>query len=184
MIDDLLHLARLDQRRPLDLAPTDIGCLVDDAVADAHVIQPNRPIAVQIDATHCRAGMLVIDADEDLLRQAIANVIGNALVHTDPDVEVVVSARADVDGDGVIIDVTDRGHGMDPQTVERVTERFYRADPARSRHRGGSGLGLSIVDAAVLAHHGSLSVLSAAGAGTTVSMALPRHAGDTGREDE
>jgi two-component system OmpR family sensor kinase len=73
----------------------------------------------------------------------------------------------------VTLDVIDRGHGMPPDVLERATERFYRADPARARHRGGSGLGLSIVDAAVAAHGGTFTIASEPGAGTTVSLVLP-----------
>ena len=69
--------------------------------------------------------------------------------------------------------VTDHGPGMPPDVAAKVTQRFYRADPARVRHRGGSGLGLSIADAAVVAHGGTIAVDSAVGRGTTVTVALP-----------
>ena len=86
----------------------------------------------------------------------ISNVVGNALVHTEPDVAVTLRVER-VDG-LVAFDVEDAGQGMPPDVAERATERFYRADPARSRHRGGSGLGLSIVDAAVAAHGGTVTI--------------------------
>jgi two-component system OmpR family sensor kinase len=73
----------------------------------------------------------------------------------------------------VTLEVDDRGPGMTPEIAERVTERFFRADPARSRHRGGSGLGLSIVDATVSAHGGSVSIDSVLGRGTTVTLSMP-----------
>ncbi|MEZ5165788.1 MAG: ATP-binding protein [Acidimicrobiales bacterium] len=74
--------------------------------------------------------------------------------------------------------VSDDGVGMDPEIVDRITERFF-ADRSRSRQKGGSGLGLAIVDAVVAAHGGTLGIESAPGAGTTVTVALPRtgHAG-------
>jgi two-component system OmpR family sensor kinase len=72
-----------------------------------------------------------------------------------------------------VVEVVDHGGGMAPDVAARAFERFYRADPSRSRHRGGSGLGLAIVDAVVGAHGGAVSIDSAPGAGTTVRIALP-----------
>ena len=69
--------------------------------------------------------------------------------------------------------MTDHGPGMPPEVAAKVTQRFYRADPARARHRGGSGLGMSIADAAVSAHGGTIGVDSAVGRGTTVTVTLP-----------
>jgi two-component system OmpR family sensor kinase len=97
--------------------------------------------------------------------------VGNALVHTEPEVAVMLRVER-VDG-LVAFDVEDAGQGMPPDVAERATERFYRADPARSRHRGGSGLGLSIVDAAVAAHGGSVAIDSESDRGTTVRLAFP-----------
>lgn len=173
LIDDMLDLAKLDQHPELAIAPVDLGAIAEDVAADARAVQPRRPITTEV--TPCLLpGGLWVDGNEDVLRQAIGNVVGNALVHTDPTVAVRVCVRrAD---DQVIVAVTDFGHGMDEDTAARVTERFFRADPARSRHRGGSGLGLAIVDAAVQAHHGTLTVDSAPGVGTTVSIALPARA--------
>ena len=170
LIDDMLRLAKLDQHPQLTFTSVDLGVLAADAVADARAVQPQRPITTRV-----ATGALVVDGNEDVLRQAIGNVVGNALVHTDPEVAMCVSARrAD---NQVIVAIADEGQGMDAETAARVTERFFRADPARSRHRGGSGLGLAIVDAAVQAHRGTLTVASTPGAGTTVSIAVPvRHA--------
>jgi two-component system OmpR family sensor kinase len=117
-------------------------------------------------------GVVLVGGDEDRLRQVLGNVVGNALVHTAADVPIDV--RVSVRGGEVSIEVEDHGQGMDPELARRVTERFFRADPARSRHRGGSGLGLAIADAAVAAHGGSLHVESRPGLGTTVRITLPR----------
>jgi two-component system OmpR family sensor kinase len=162
----MLVLAKLDEERPLQLRRVDVAALARDAVADARATAPHRQIA--LDAGE---GDATVEGDEDRLRQVIANVVGNALVHTEPDVPIAVRWRV---ADGrVTLDVIDRGHGMPPDVLERATERFYRADPARARHRGGSGLGLSIVDAAVAAHGGTFTIESEPGAGTTVSLVLP-----------
>ena len=115
----------------------------------------------------------MIVGDEDRLRQVVANVVGNALVHTEPDAPDLDPRRSrrrarDARGRGRT------GRACPPRSPSGSTERFYRADPARSRHRGGSGLGLSIVDAAVAAHGGSVDIDSEPGRGTCVRLTLPR----------
>ena len=84
-----------------------------------------------------------------------------------------ITIRVSEHAGSVTLEVDDRGPGMTPEIAERVTERFFRADPARSRHRGGSGLGLSIVDATVAAHGGSVAIDSVLGRGTTVTLTMP-----------
>ena len=101
----------------------------------------------------------------------IANVVGNALVHTAGDVPIAI--RVTAENGSVVLEVDDRGPGMAADFADRVAERFFRADPARSRHRGGSGLGLSIVDATVSAHGGSVDIDSEKGRGTTVRLTMP-----------
>lgn len=165
LVEDLLQLARLDQGRPLELVPVDLGPLVDDAARDARATDPSREVRSE------RTGDLVVTGDEQRLRQVLANVVGNALVHTPPGTSITLDARAD--GDLVVVEVRDRGPGMAPEAASRAFERFYRVDPARSRHRGGTGLGLAIVDAIVRAHGGRASLTSAPGQGTTVRLELP-----------
>ena len=164
LVDDMLLLAKLDEERPLDHRPVDLGVLVTDAANDARIAAPGRPITVDYES-------VVIDGDEDRLRQVVANVVGNALVHTDAGLPVHISARRD--GDQAVLVVEDQGPGMPVEVAERATERFYRADQARSRHRGGSGLGLSIVDATVTSHGGEVSIDTATGGGTRVRITLP-----------
>jgi two-component system OmpR family sensor kinase len=165
LVDDLLHLARLDQGRPIEREPVDVAALARDAARDAQAVEPERPITVTADPT------LVVRGDEARLRQVLANLITNALVHTEPGTPV--SVRAAREGDEAVLEVTDRGAGMEPAVAARAFERFFRADPARSRHRGGSGLGLAIVAATVAAHGGTVRLDSAPGAGTTVRVTLP-----------
>ena len=165
LVDDLLRLARLDEGRELERRPVDLAVLVADAARDAQATAPDRPVTVEVD------GPVVVAGDERLLRQVVANLAANALVHTDADVAVHLRARV-VDGRAVL-EVADEGPGMAPEVAERVFERFYRADPSRSRHRGGSGLGLAIVEAVVSAHGGTVSVTTAPGEGTTVRAELP-----------
>jgi two-component system OmpR family sensor kinase len=173
LVEDMLSLARLDEHRPLTVRPVDLTALARDAASDARAAAPDRPITVDAGPTP-----IVIDGDEDRLRQVIANVVGNALVHTDPDVPVTI--RVERDGATATFSVDDRGQGMTAEVAERVTERFFRADPSRSRHRGGTGLGLSIVDATVSAHGGAVAIDSEPGRGTTVRLTMPRARGDGG----
>jgi two-component system OmpR family sensor kinase len=166
LVDDMLELAKLDQHRPLDARPVDLAALAADAAADARAAAPNREITLDIPPDPAP-----VNGDEDRLRQVIANVVGNALVHTGADVPITI--RVSRLAGSVTLEVDDRGPGMTPEVAERVTERFFRADPARARHRGGSGLGLSIVDATVSAHGGSVVIDSEPERGTTVRLTMP-----------
>ncbi|HET6950594.1 MAG TPA: HAMP domain-containing sensor histidine kinase [Acidimicrobiales bacterium] len=165
LVDDLLALARLDQGRPLDMGPVELAHLAEDAARDARAIDPDRPVEA------ITTGGLVVTGDEQRLRQVIANVVGNALVHTPPGTPVEI--RTFEDGGAAVVEITDHGPGMSPEVAARAFERFYRADPARSRHRGGSGLGLAIVNATVEAHGGTTQLDTAPGRGTTVRLRLP-----------
>jgi two-component system OmpR family sensor kinase len=109
------------------------------------------------------------------LRQVVGNLVNNALIHTPPgtDVKVRVGTTHDADGHWVVLEVADTGPGLPAADAERVFERFYRADPSRTRASGGTGLGLSIVAALVAAHDGTVSVDTAPGAGTTFRVRLP-----------
>jgi two-component system OmpR family sensor kinase len=166
LVDDLLHLARLDQGRPLEREPVDLTAVVEDAARDARAVAPTRRIA-----TTTADGRLVVEGDEGRLRQVVANLVGNALVHTDPG--SAIELRAVRDGETAVVEVVDEGPGMAPEVAARAFERFFRADPARARHRGGSGLGLAIVDATVRAHGGAVSLTSTPAGGTTVRVELP-----------
>ncbi len=165
LVDDLLLLARLDQQRPLEHLPVELGGLARDAVADARVRDPGRPIDLAVpDAP------VLVTGDPDRLRQVLDNLLGNALVHTPEGTPVRLTLDPD-SGRHVVLAVHDEGPGMTADQAARVFERFYRADSARSR--GGSGLGLSIVDAVVAAHGGTVRCTSEPGDGTTFIMTLP-----------
>lgn len=171
LIEDMLLLAKLDEERSLETEPVDLLVLAQDAVSDARASAPERPIDLVLGDGVTTGSAVVVAGDDDRLRQVIANVVSNALVHTDSD--VVVTVTVGITNSHATIAVSDSGDGMTPDAARRVTERFFRADPARSRHRGGSGLGLAIVDAAVTAHGGTVTVESAEGLGTTVTIAIP-----------
>jgi two-component system OmpR family sensor kinase len=166
LVEDMLVLAKFDEQRPLDLRPVDLVALARDAAADARAHAQERTIVFDADVDTA-----IVNGDEDRLRQVIGNVVGNAIVHTEPSVPISISIRR-LNGD-IVLDVSDEGPGMSADVAARVTERFFRADPARARNRGGSGLGLSIVDAAVSAHGGSVEIDSVEDRGTTVRLVLP-----------
>jgi two-component system OmpR family sensor kinase len=167
LVEDLLLLARLDQGRALDRTTdhVDLGVLAVDAVSDARAVDPTRPVTAAV------AEGVAVEGDEGRLRQVVANLVGNALVHTPPGTPVQVTVTRN--GSDAVLEVHDDGPGMAEPVAARAFERFYRADPARSRHAGGSGLGLSIVKAIVQAHGGTVAVVTGDGRGTTVRVALP-----------
>ncbi|MET0424333.1 MAG: HAMP domain-containing sensor histidine kinase [Actinoplanes sp.] len=162
-----------------DLAAADAGTLrmhpelvyVSDAVGqvvDAH--RPNAAAArVRLTAEH--DGDLELVADPVRLRQLIGNLLANAIRHTPPGGAVTV--RTGRDEGSLTIAVTDTGHGIAPDDLPRVFDRFWRADESRSRHTGGSGLGLPIARQLAEAHRGTITVDSTLGAGATFTVKLP-----------
>ena len=176
LVEDLLLLARLDQQRPLARNPIDLLSLAADAVHDARMLAPARTISLTVQPG---AAFLVV-GDEPRLRQVIGNLMSNALTHT-PDgtpIEVsigsgVLDPRVKNPAPAIFLDVIDHGPGMTTDQANRVFERFYRADQARTRTTGGSGLGLSIVSSLMTAHGGVASVRTAPGRGATFRVTLP-----------
>jgi two-component system OmpR family sensor kinase len=171
LVEDMLLLARLDQQRPIERRPVDLLTLAADAVQDARMIAPDRPIDLNVGS----ATAFLVLGDEVRLRQVIGNLMSNALSHT-PDgtpVTVAILAGPREPVPSVVLEVTDQGPGMPPEQAEHVFERFYRGDQARTRKAGGTGLGLAIVAALVARHHGRVGVDTAPGAGSTVRVELP-----------
>ena len=165
LVDDLLLLARLDERPPLALERVDLGALAEEAVAAARVVEPARPIAFD------PPGEVFVEADPLRLRQVIDNLLANVRVHTPPETACTVSIEREATD--AMLTVRDEGPGLEPELAARVFERFVRADGSRSRDAGGSGLGLSIAHAIVGAHGGSIAVETAVGAGTAFVLRLP-----------
>jgi len=171
LVEDMLLLARLDQQRPIEQRPVDLLTLAADAVQDARIIAPDRRIELKVGSA---AAFLVL-GDEVRLRQVIGNLMNNALTHT-PDgtavtVRILAGPREPVPS--VVLEVADEGPGLPPEQAERVFERFYRADQARTRTAGGTGLGLAIVAALVAAHGGTVTLQTAPGHGATFRVTLP-----------
>jgi signal transduction histidine kinase len=176
LVEDLLLLARLDQQRPLDRDPVDLLALAAEAVNDAHAVAPDRQIELVLGTGDGDVGTaLVVLGDDQRLRQVLANLVNNALTHTPAGSPVEVRVgTAPLDGrPGAAVEVVDHGPGLTPEQTERVFERFFRADPARSSAAGGTGLGLSIVAALVAVHGGTVQVDSVPGRGARFRVVLP-----------
>jgi two-component system OmpR family sensor kinase len=174
LVDDLLLLARLDQQRPLEITEVDLVDLVTDAVAAARATAPERVLEIHVDGP---AVGLTVPGDPLRLRQVVDNLVSNALLYSPADQPVAVRIGAPATADGrptwATIAVVDHGRGMPPEVAARAFERFYRADAARSRADGGSGLGLSIVAAIVAAHGGTVDLQTTVGQGCRITVSLP-----------
>jgi two-component system OmpR family sensor kinase len=167
LVAELLELARLDRGSSLDLAEADLAEVVRDAVADARAVEPGRPVEAE------SPDRLVALVDEARVRQVLANLLGNVREHTPRDAPVRVRL-AQVRG-GVVLEVADAGPGMSAQDAARAFDRFARGADRRGADgdQGGSGLGLSIVQAIAQAHGGQAVLESWPGRGTRVQIWLP-----------
>jgi len=193
LVDDMLLLARLDQQRSLDFRTVDLLAIAADALHDARVIAPDRAINLTVETSDAP----LVTGDEVGLRQVVSNLISNAMTHTPDGTAIDITIRSGAMGNGqrpapagavrpgdaspiggssepaVILEVADQGPGLNDDQKERVFERFYRTDRARSRRAGGTGLGLAIVAAMISAHDGLVWVDSQPGQGATFGLALP-----------
>jgi two-component system OmpR family sensor kinase len=184
LVQDLLMLARLDQERPIELAPVALPRVISEAADAAHAVAPDRDITLDIAEP---SDSLVVEGDEARLRQVVGNLVTNAITHTPAGSPVTLRLRRDGE-DHALIEVSDSGPGLTSEQAEHVFERFYRVDKARTRRasapapRGadpaavahsGAGLGLAIVTALVAAHNGSVAVQTAPGEGATFQVRLP-----------
>lgn len=169
LIDDLLLLARLDSGRvELDIRSIALGELVRDAVEDASLLAQGKGVTL----TNEIPAELTAFADAQRIRQVLANLIDNAIKYGRTAGHVTISGRARPDRT-IEISVRDDGPGIPIEAKERVFERFYRVDKARSREQGGTGLGLAIVKNVVQAHGGDVRVESAPGRGAEFAFTLP-----------
>ncbi len=167
LVEDLLLLARLDQAREMESKPVDLQEVVESAVASARAAGPDHPVSFTPSSDE-----LFALGDEPRIHQVVANLLANARAHTPAGTKIDVSIARD--RDGIRISVADNGPGLSDEDQKKIFERFYRADPSRVRVDGeGSGLGLSIVDAVMKAHGGSVTVASELGKGSTFTLFFP-----------
>jgi two-component system OmpR family sensor kinase len=165
LVEDLLSLARLDEEPDRRPEPLDLAALAGDAVDDARATAPDRTISLEA------PGPAVINGDPLQVRQVLANLLRNAIIHT-PSATPIEVAVADEQG-SVKLSVSDHGPGIPVEARKQLFERFYRKEAGRERGRGGAGLGLAIVDGVVSAHGGSVSVTDTPGGGATFTVRLP-----------
>ncbi|WP_030055493.1 MULTISPECIES: sensor histidine kinase [Streptomyces] len=175
LVEDLLVLARLDEERPLDLAPMDLRTLAADALHDLTALDPSRPVALTGPSGTGSPGAAPVLGDEARLRQVVTNLVGNAVKHTPSGTPVRIGVGAGADG-VCLLEVADTGPGLTEEQAQQVFDRFYRVDASRSRDKGGgAGLGLAIATALTRAHGGTLSLHTAPGAGATFRVELPNN---------
>jgi two-component system sensor histidine kinase SenX3 len=175
LVTELIELSRLQGADPLP---------------DPRVVSVERVVAEALDRTRLAADQagisvvsggergLAVRGNETQLVTALVNLVDNAIAYSPPGTRVAVGMRrragaAAEGGDSVEVSVSDQGIGIAEADLERVFERFYRADPARSRATGGTGLGLAIVKHIATNHGGSVSVWSVEGSGSTFTVRLP-----------
>lgn len=167
LVEDLLLLARLDQSREMEMKPINLIEIAETVVSSARVSAPHHLIDFE-KPNH----EIFILGDAARVHQVIANLLANASVHTPAGSKIILAINQDPSG--VHVSVSDNGPGLSPDAQSKIFQRFYRADPSRARVDGeGSGLGLSIVDAVMRAHGGSVSVQSVLGEGATFTLFFP-----------
>ena len=168
LVQEIIDLSRLQGADPMpELVPVEIGEIVAEAVDRTRLAAQSRDIVVAVIGD----GEMTVLGDERQLATAVANLLHNAISYSPRGTRVVVGVRRTVDQ--AEISVADEGIGIPDRDIERVFERFYRADPARSRDTGGTGLGLAIVKHIATNHGGAVSVWSSEGAGSTFTLRLP-----------
>lgn len=167
LVEDLLLLARLDERRGRASEPVDLARLARDLTSDFAVAAPDHVWSFAPGA----AGPVVVEGDEGQLHRVLQNLMSNARKHTSEGTRVTVSLGVER-GTTAVLTVRDDGEGIDEQFLGRIFDRFTRADTARSGSAPTTGLGLSIVKAIVESHHGEISVRSVPG-DTAFEVRLP-----------
>jgi len=177
-IDDLIELSRIESGGEQVREPVRIADVVRGAVERVTELAARRSIAISsldpvVDGAQRSAGMIVL-GDRRQLVSAVGNLVENAVKYSEPGSSVHV--RATATGGWIEISVVDQGVGIPQRDLDRVFERFYRVDRARSRTTGGTGLGLSIVRHVASNHGGAVVVTSTEGEGSTFVLRLPAHA--------
>ncbi len=172
LVEDLISLSRIEaEKYRLPDRAVDLAALIGEVrseLFDAQDVRSNDIVAT------LESAVPPVIGDRAQLSQMLHNLIGNAMKYGRPHTPVPVKLWRDPAG-MVRISVTDEGEGIAAEHVPRLTERFYRVDPGRSRAAGGTGLGLAIVKHIVERHRGRLDVASIVGTGTTITVMLPAH---------
>lgn len=174
-IDDLLELSRIEMGGELLSAPVDLGALADDVAGRYGDIADRAGVSIGVLVS---PGNTTVEGDPHQLSSAVSNLVENAIKYSLNGGKVTVSVRP---GEAsVAVEVRDEGIGIPAASLDRVFERFYRVDRARSRTTGGTGLGLSIVRHIVTNHGGEVNVVSREGEGSSFTVTLPRNPPSSG----
>lgn len=168
LVSELLELSRLQGAEPL---PSPEPVALDWVIAEVLDRTRTTSSAKSIEITYSGPKGLMAYGSDSQFATAVTNLVENAIAYSGPDTKVELTMRQE--DDWIEIDVADQGIGISPQDVDRIFERFYRADQARSRATGGTGLGLAIVKHIATNHGGRVDVTSALGAGSTFTLRLP-----------
>ncbi|HMG30243.1 MAG TPA: ATP-binding protein [Jiangellaceae bacterium] len=179
LVQEIIDLSRLQYDDPVDSPdPVEVDDVVAAAVDRSRVDAENRQIRL---ASGGDAGLQVLGNEAQLV-VALGNLVENAVAYSEPHERVAVGIRRR--DDVVEMSVTDQGPGIPEAELDRIFERFYRVDPARSRATGGTGLGLSIAKHVAASHGGDVSVWSVRGSGSTFTLRLPLHRHRPGQPSE
>ena len=175
LVQEIVDLSRLQGADAIATAtPVDLGECAVRAIDELRLIADDREIEVTLKQD---AHDHTVMGESNLLSTALRNLISNSLNYSERNTRIVVAVTRE--GDDVIVEVADQGIGMTADEIERIFERFYRVDPARSRRTGGTGLGLAIVKHVCANHGGEIRVWSEPGVGSTFVMQIPAHAGES-----
>jgi two-component system phosphate regulon sensor histidine kinase PhoR len=182
LVDDLMSLSRIEAERfavPAD--PVDLLPLIEEARTNLRQLVEERGSTLVVENG---AGPAIVTGDRPQLAQMLGNLLVNSLKYGRAGTSIQI-ALDNAGSELIRLRVTDQGEGIAPEHIPRLTERFYRVDPGRSRSVGGTGLGLAIVKHIVLRHRGRLDIRSKLGEGTSVHVYLPRAMGvQRGRPDD
>jgi len=175
IIDDLLDLSRIENEESPPREPVLVNLVMAEAVERVHAAAEQRDVEIKLEEPSPPVAVL---GDRRQLTSALYNLLENAVKFSYEG--GIVEFTGTVDGDDIVVAVADKGLGIPTRDLERIFERFYRVDHGRSRSTGGTGLGLSIVRHVANSHHGSVSVESREGEGSTFTLRLPLQGrGDT-----
>ena len=169
LVKDLLRLARLDAgQEALDRATISLESLVAGVATELEADLAARRMQLVVTAG---PGASTVTGDPAKLHDALRNLVENAVRHGAEGTDITIAARRD--GDALVIEIADRGPGIPPQDLQRIFERFYRVDRARTRDDGGTGLGLAIVKHLIGLHGGTVTAANRDGGGAVFTVRLP-----------
>ena len=176
LIGDLEQLIQLESTAQLELQDINLSTFFDNIklILEPEIQEKELTLEIELDPAIPR-----LVCDPFRLEQVFINLVQNSLRYTD---KGTISIKSRKEGNKVIFEVSDTGTGIAPEHLDRIFERFYVADPSRTRSRNGTGLGLAIVKHIILLHHGDITVSSKLGEGTTFKITLPQKTLESGNE--